>query len=149
MKNLNIEIKKICYLKIIKITLIVGLLIISIGMDLALFFRYSKLKEVYENLNEAHQNNTLIEKKLEEINTFYEKYSFLDKEDFDYKFECIEDLDCHKIKLNSKNTKIAIYANTISELNKNIVFLENKGFKINIVLVNREFDKMYFEMEIV
>lgn len=148
MENLNFYIKKIFFIKILGIFIILILLVGSIVIDFILFYRGEELKQAYSSLDTASNVDMNIEKQTEEINEFYERYYFIDKETFEKKLECLEAVDCNQIIFNSENSKIGFYIEDLKKLNYYVDFLEDKGFKINIVSVKKENGSTYFEMEV-
>lgn len=148
MENLNFYIKKIFIIKTLGVLMMVGFLCVSIFIDFKLFYKYRELKNTYDNISLSSSSDRISENQTKEINEFYTKYTFLDKDNLKSILECTSTLDCKQLIFTSENTKITFYTENIQRLNDYVNFFENKGFEINIVSVKKENENTYFEMEV-
>lgn len=148
MENFNYYVRKIFRLKLSIFVMLSILITGSLFWDLKLFLDYGKLKNKCFDLEETNIKNKEDEERIKELEDFNKAYITLDKQSLEKQLNDIGELKYERLSFSGKGNIIGFNLKNPSEIKKYELRLNEKGYEVNIVSVEKHPDEVYFEMEV-
>lgn len=148
MENFNYYIRKIFILKLVMIVIFLSLIAISIFWDLKLFLDYKDLKNQYSDLEEIDIRNQGNKETIKALKEFNETYKVLDKKMLEKEVDDIGDFRYDRLSFSHEGNIIGFNSKDSSEIETYSKRLNEKGYKVNIISVEKNSGEAYFEMEV-
>lgn len=148
MENFNYYIRKFFTLKLVVIFIFLSCIAISILGDLKLFLDYRQLKQEYSNLEETNIKNKETEDTIKALKEYNETYIALDKSLLEKQINDIEDFEYDRLCFSETKNIIGFKSNDSSEIEVYSKQLNEKGYDVNVISVEKRLGQVYFEMEV-
>lgn len=148
MENFNYYVRKIFRLKLSIFVMLSILIAGSLFWDIKLFLDYRNLKSRYSSLEEINIKNKEEEEIVKELEGFKDAYKLLNKQLLEKQLNDTGDLKYDRFSISEKGNIIGFNLKNPSEIKKYTKNLNEKGYKVNIISMEKHQGEVYFEMEV-
>lgn len=146
--NLNKDIRNIVLMKMLFALILCVLFLGSIILDISLF---KKEKELNLELETANSNNSVMttsETFLEECNYYKENYQNINVEKLMEQLRILSDLNYSQLKFENGRTIIKMSKTTSESLQKDVKYIKDNGYYVNLDNIQKDGNEQYVEMEV-